>query len=273
MINIIKYYLLIVRLLGPFLSAKVKAPNSEVIVTSKANDIRLPFYLRFPSTDIGIFRQVFIDQEYNFFMKIDPEVIIDAGANIGLFSIYMANKYKNAKIISIEPEKSNFDQLKRNVAPYGNIIPVQAALWHQIEEITLVDPGRGKHGFITTEEYFAKNPIGSFCHKVAGITIDKLISDYGLDRIDILKVDIEGAEKEVFSDTSSWITNVDALIVELHERFKPGCDQSFKSGARGFNYEWCHGENEYLSRGNCLPLDKTLFRCTESRKCNPRDRA
>ena len=66
--------------------------------------------------------------------------------------------------------------------------------------------------------------------------------------IDILKIDIEGAEKEVFSDTSAWIEKVDSIIIELHERMKPGCISSFYAGSRGFNKEWRQGENIYLSR-------------------------
>ena len=55
-------------------------------------------------------------------------------------------------------------------------------------------------------------------HAVAAITRDRLMRDQGIDHIDILKVDIEGAEKEVFADTSAWIDRVGSIIVELHER-------------------------------------------------------
>ena len=64
----------------------------------------------------------------------------------GFASIYFANKYPGAKIIAIEPEQSNFELLKDNIAPYPNIIPIQAALWHKNEEINLIDPGLGKSG-------------------------------------------------------------------------------------------------------------------------------
>ena len=72
--------------------------------------------------------------------------------------------------------------------------------------------------------------------------------DFGLAHIDILKVDIEGAEKEVFSDTSKWIDRVGSLIVETHDHMKPGCSQSVHSATRGFHHEWRRGENLYLSR-------------------------
>jgi hypothetical protein len=84
------------------------------------------------------------------------------------------------------------------------------------------------------------------------MTIDKIMKNYSLSKIDILKVDIEGAEKEVFSDTLSWIEKVDSIIIELHERMKKGCNRTFYYGTNGFDNEWKQGENIYLAKGNCL---------------------
>ena len=207
-----------------------------------------PFYLRVPTSDISTYWQIFKDEEYNFDLNISPKVIIDAGANIGLASIYFANKFPEAKIISLEPEKSNFELLSENVKYYTNIIPIQNALWHKNEVIELVDPGIGKWGFMTKASA-SENPLKSeFCHKVNAITVDKIISDFDLGKVDILKIDIEGAEKEVFSDTTSWINDVNIIIAELHERMKPGCNRSFYCGTQGFDNEWKNGENIYLSR-------------------------
>jgi len=175
---------------------------------------------------------------------------------VGLASIYFANKYPESKIVAIEPEESNFKLLKINVCPYANIIPLQAALWDKNEEISLVDPGLGKNGFMT-EENGNKEHHGNFCHHTQGKTVDRIMQDYDLQRIDILKIDIEGAEKEVFSDASSWIGKVDGVIIELHERMKSGCNCSFYNGSNGFDDEWKQGENVYLSRRNCLTRRST----------------
>jgi len=234
------------------------AMNSTVLLNVNRQDCKFPFGLRVPSSDVQTYEQVFINQEYDFLVETQPITIVDAGANIGLASIYFANKYPSAKIIAIEPEESNFKLLRENVAPYINIIPVQAALWHKNEEINLVDPGLGKWGFMTEEQDASENPLGVFCHPVMAMTIDKIIDDYELDKIDILKVDIEGAEREVFGDTLSWIEKVDALIIELHERMKPGCNHSFYNGSNGFDNEWHQGENVYLSRGKCLTRRQTV---------------
>ena len=106
------------------------------------------------------------------------------------------------------------------------------------------------------------------CQTVVAITLDKIIKDYNLEKIDILKIDIEGAEREVFSNTSSWIEKVDSIIIELHERMKTGCNRSFYCGSNGFDNEWKQGENVYLSRRNCLTRRSTLttFLCAPKRQ-------
>lgn len=211
--------------------------------------LKFPFYLRLPSSDLQTFRQIFIKHEYDFMPRKVPAVIIDAGANIGLASIYFSNKYPQAKIIAIEPELNNFLMLKENVKLYNNVFPVQAALWEENEEIELIDPGQGHWAFKTESIDKDGESSGKNHDKVQGITIDKIMEDYELDKIDILKIDIEGAELEVFKKSSPWINKVDALIVELHERCKPGCNRSFYNGSNGFDHEWVQGENVFLTKG------------------------
>jgi len=250
-------YLRTVGFSGLLYAIKGKVMKSTVFFKLNRQDCTHPFRLRIPSSDVPTYKQVFINQEYNFLVETQPKTIVDAGANIGLASIYFANKYPGAKIIAIEPEQSNFELLKDNIAPYLNIIPVQAALWHKNEEINLIDPGLGKWGFMTEMKDSSENLPGDSFHTVAAMTIDKIMKDYNLEKIDILKIDIEGAEREVFSNTSSWIEKVDSIIIELHERMKAGCNRSFYCGSNGFDNEWTHGENVYLSRKNCLTRRST----------------
>lgn len=231
---------------------KAKLTNSNILITVKIQDIRFPFYLRCGTSDLATYAQVFIDQEYDFVVDKCPRIIVDAGANIGLASIYFANKYPESKIIAIEPEASNYEMLKINVAAYSNIFPINAALWDKNGEVNLVDPGQGKWGFMTKGDDSHEVSLSKMCHKVKSMTVDKLMEDHELDKIDILKIDIEGAEREVFGNSSSWIEKVDALMIELHERIKPGCNLSFYNGSKGFDDEWKQGETIYLSRRKCL---------------------
>lgn len=234
-------------------------------VTGKAKVLKVsrpalkhPVYFRVPSSDIPAFIQVFRDEEYAFTTDKPPAVIVDAGANVGFAAVYFANKYPDAKIIAIEPEAGNFEMLKKNTQHYPNITAVQAALWHQNGEINLMDPGLGNWGFMTATQDVANQDVaahlpGDVRHTVPSFTVDQIMADHGLAQVDILKIDIEGAEKEVFSDSSAWLDRVDAIIAELHERMKPGCNRSFYVGSQGFDHEWEQGENVYLSR-NRFPM-------------------
>jgi len=257
MIRSIRMYLSIVGFSGLLKAIKAKVTNSIVFLNIDRQDCKHPIRVRVPSSDIPTYKKVFINQEYDFLVKTQPKVIIDAGANIGLASIYFANKYPGARIVALEPEQSNFELLKENIAQYPNIVPVQAALWDKNEKIKLVDPGLGKWGFMTEKSDSSESLTAKYWHSVPAMTVDKIMQDYNLEKIDILKIDIEGAEKEVFGDTSSWIEKVDSLIVELHERMKEGCNRSFYCGSNGFDIEWQQGENVYLSRNDCLTRRST----------------
>lgn len=222
------------------------------VLELKRDGIRYPFWLRTPSSDVSTYKQIFFNREYDFQVENSPSVIVDAGANIGLAAVYFANKFPTAKIVAIEPEASNFEVLLRNVASYPNIFPLQAALWGKSEKINLVDPGLGKWGFMTESIKSSPSELGDVCHAVEGITVDEVMEKFKIPRISILKIDIEGAEKEVFDNASAWIERVDSLIVELHDRMKPGCSRSFYQGTSGFDGEWTQGENVYLTRGSYL---------------------
>ncbi len=203
--------------------------------------------LRMPSTDVWVYKQIFIDEEYKFTLIKQPKVIIDAGANIGLASIYFANLFPEAKIIALEPERKNFELLSINVKQFTNIIPIQGALWSHDTTINICDVGLGDWGFMTSEENMVNN---KFEYQVQAFSVDSLMKKYDFKYIDILKIDIEGAEKEVFMDTTKWLNNIDSLIVELHDRMKSGCSRAFYNNTEGFKYEWVRGENVYLSKGN-----------------------
>ena len=132
-------------LMTAMLSAIWKADSSK---NDKAR-CEIPDVFETSSSDVPTYDQVFLKREYDFDVKCSPKVIVDAGANIGLASVYFSNRFPNAKILAIEPEVSNFELLKKNIAQYDNIIPIHGALWNQNSEIDLMDPGLGKWGFMT----------------------------------------------------------------------------------------------------------------------------
>jgi len=179
--------------------------------------------------------QVLLEQHYGFPFEVQPRVIVDAGANIGLSAVFFANKYPGAIVIALEPEESNFQLLQRNVSLYPQIKPVNAALWRENGQICLIDPQHGHHGFQTVER--TENS-----RLVQAMTVDALMAKMGLEFIDILKIDIEGSEKEVFENSAKWIDRVGMIMVELHDTLKPGCTTAFQEAAKGFSLEYSNGE-------------------------------
>jgi len=257
-VEAIKYYLRIIGVRGLISAIRSKITGTPTELEITRQEIKFPFYLRTPSSDIPTYEQIFINQEYDFDVRRPPKIIIDAGANIGLASIYFSNRFPNSQIFSIEPEDSNFELLKKNVAQYKNIIPIRGALWNENKELDLVDPGLGKWAFMTQGDNTKEESLGEKCHRIQGMTVDEVMEKQGIQFVDILKIDIEGAEREVFHDPSRWIGKVDALIVELHEHMKSGCNRSFYNATNDFDEEWHQGENVYLARSKgCLTRRST----------------
>lgn len=225
---------------GVQLLFKLNSKNTDSI---RLKNIKHPFRLRSGTSDIPTFNQIFTYQEYAIDLNFIPKVIIDAGANIGLAAVYYANKYPEAKIISIEPEHSNYQLLKENTEPYENIIALNYALSNEADqELSIVDNGYGNWGFMT--ETISENS-ESISPTVKTITIEAIMKTYGIETIDILKIDIEGFEKELFEiNSEKWLPHVHCLIIELHDRMKDGCSKSVFSAISNYDFSFSHkGEN------------------------------
>jgi FkbM family methyltransferase len=156
-----------------------------------------------------------------------PKIIVDAGAHIGMASILFALKYPGARIIAIEPEPSNFAALIRNTAPYKTITPIQAALWREDGDVTLGESNAHPKGAFQIVENGRK--------RVRAITMDTVMRESGIHFIDLLKVDIEGTEIELF-EFCPWINNVRVIAIELHDRVRPGCSSAVKKAAKDLRF-------------------------------------
>ena len=199
---------------------------------------KAPLKLRSKTTDIPAFEDTFIFGHYDVEFGRAPEVIVDAGAHIGLVSVLLANRYPEAKIISVEPEPSNFALLSENIAPYPNITPLPRALWFEKDKLDVSNPD---------DETWCYRVEASEDGTVDTITVEGIMEEFGLASIDLFKIDIEGAEKEVLEHADGWIDKVGALAVELHESLVPGCTRTFYEATKRFPHE-CHvGENIIVS--------------------------
>lgn len=208
--------------------------------------------IRLGTTDIDVFTSIFCLQERGWDFRRPPRTIVDAGAYTGLSPVYFAMHYPGARIIAIEADKSNFDLLVRNTAPFKNIEPVHAALWSHSGSLVLTDPGSGEWGLQVKEAESSRTDNGKpsepSVQTVPAITVADLISDYNLDGIDLLKVNIEGSEREVFAEPAPWIDRVDAISIELHDRYKAGCSRSFFKAVENFPLESWHAGEVLVAR-------------------------
>ena len=188
-----------------------------------------PVHIRLRTSDFSLYRDLLLGKAYDISLPFEVTTIVDAGANIGLASVFYANKYPRAKIVAIEPEPSNYAMLVKNVAAYPNVFPVNAALWCADCHVQL---GLGKNSSPRFEKWsFRVVESGT---PVRALTMPTLMREFQLDSIDLLKVDIEGAEKEVFQNCADWMPAVHGVVIELHDHMRPGCKSTVDAACQGF---------------------------------------
>ena len=200
-----------------FLNFKLNKLNSISVPGIKA-----PISLRSGTSDIPTFNQVFVAQEYNVkHIKQAPKVIIDAGANIGLFTVFIKNRFPDAKIICIEPHPDNFETLKKNVSYYDNIFCENCGLWNKEVMLKVYDKYNiGNWAMVVEESHEEGN--------IKATTIKRLMDTYSIDRIDLLKLDIETSERELFlSNYEVWLPKTKMIIIELHDWLRDDCSKPF----------------------------------------------
>jgi FkbM family methyltransferase len=227
---------------GLFLGAKARLFRLPIQVAVTISNIPHPVQLRLRSTDVELCQQLLVNAQYDLALPQPPKVIVDAGANIGLSAIFFANRYPGATIIAIEPDSSNYKMLTQNIALYPSIIAVRGALWSENKEIGLVDPGAGHTAYQTQDRSEPGLQV------VPGLTLDRLMSNFNIRFIDLLKIDIEGSEKEVFESPFLWISRVGVIAIEIHDWFRPGCGKTVRAAAKEFDCEWQQGEITFFAR-------------------------
>jgi len=173
-------------------------------------------FCRAHTSDLGVFRQIFIDREYRCLDDMrEPGLIIDCGANVGYASAYFLARYPQARLIAVEPDAGNFAVLRSNLAAYSNRTTlIQSGVWSS------------ETGLVMSEEPFADGREWSYTVRpnkpqeaptMHAVDIGGLLNRSGFDRISILKIDIEGSEREVFRHNyEAWLGKVDRLVIELH---------------------------------------------------------
>lgn len=220
-----------------FVGARLSS-QTYVITLSQQH---LKLYIRGKTTDASVFRSIFLQKEYPFLAALNPKVIIDAGANCGLASVYFHTLYPNAKIFALEPEPSNFKALTENTSQISQIKPFHAALWYNNSPLHIQGEA-GKKVSFTMSEHGDDEVI------IQSVTLKDIFASENISDIDILKLDIEGAEKEIFeADDTEWLCHVKVIFIELHDNKGKRCGEAFFKSVtgKGFLY-FVSGENIVL---------------------------
>jgi FkbM family methyltransferase len=195
--------------------------------------IKTPIYLRRGTSDFLNFIQIFIKAEYSPCFLFRPENIVDLGSYIGLSAVYFTNRFPSAKIICVEPSLDNYEMLKLNTRAYQNITTIRAGVWSHKTKLKIARQVSGDWGNIIEE---ANNDDSD---AIDALSITDIIAEYQFDKIDFLKIDIEGSEKQVFlNNTEGWVDFVKTVACETHDRFMPGCTAAYEQlfQSKGFDY-------------------------------------
>ncbi|MGI6854034.1 FkbM family methyltransferase [Mesorhizobium sp. 1B3] len=221
--------------LGQELRIRVKPGRRDLLIRTASPDIRVAL-----SCLGGEFDELFAA-----IPTIKNPFIIDAGGYIGTAAIVLAEAYPEATVVTLEPSKANFALLKQNVSNYKNIVPMNKALAPEPGVTTLNNRGTGQWGF-TIVSRPEDNPASEAMEQVECVTIGMLMAQFGASGIGVLKLDIEGGERALFSTDTGWIAKTEAICIELHDRIVHGCSDKFVEVTQGRRNVKMLGE-KYLS--------------------------
>ena len=184
-----------------------------------------PIVLRINSTDADVYRQVLVEEEYAAAIDQHAEIIVDCGANVGYTSAYLLSRFPDARVVAIEPFPANAEICRRNLAPYGRRATViEAAVWSHNGRLVLDHAGGNEWGVRVRTARAGE--VGD----IEAIDLPSL----GLNHIDLLKVDIEGSEANLFANgTDRWLPRVSNIAIELHGT---ECQERFRSAMAGYRY-------------------------------------
>lgn len=166
--------------------------------------------LRNNFADAYILSEAFRGNEYMFPLDSDPRVIFDLGANLGFIAVSFAVRYPRARIFCFEPDPENFAELIANTSPFPNIRCSPYAIGARNEIRSFY-----KSSIFHMRNSLVARPGNSDRIEVSVISLEEALARAGVERVDLLKFDVEGAEAEIFSSFSRW-SALRALVGELH---------------------------------------------------------
>jgi FkbM family methyltransferase len=167
--------------------------------------------------------------------------IIDAGANIGDETLRFRHFHSEAFIVALEPEEGNHRMLLRNIGQDERVAVIQAGLWSHQCSLSVV-AGEQNHN----EAFQVREAAASETGTISAVSVRSLMDRFGYADVDILKMDIEGAEYQVFSEYfESWIDRVKVFIFECPDHDHPGAAFRIFRALEGKPFD-CYVQGECL---------------------------
>jgi len=175
------------------------------------------FSFAFRGCDINAVREVLVDGEYEFLgaflKKKEAPRILDTGTHIGLFSLWVLSENPKAQIFSVEADPTTFAVLEENINRAKKIKEklswraVNRAAWSSADPVKFSNVGDSMSHRVSSA--------GSV--EVRGMTLREAVeSSFSNQSIDLMKIDIEGAEEEFICTMPDILKRVNALVIELH---------------------------------------------------------
>jgi FkbM family methyltransferase len=159
--------------------------------------------------DLEVMRELYVDGEYDVPLPTRADVVLDLGANVGLAALDFRARYPEASIYAIEPDPLAFAKLERNVRGDAGIHTLNIAVARE----------GGEREFFTSRESvvsaFERTRDFQDAIQVRTCSVDAIVAALGLDVIDVLKLDVEGAEGEALAGFSG-LSGVRCVVGEVH---------------------------------------------------------
>ena len=171
--------------------------------------------------------------------KIEVNLIVDLGANIGIETLRFAKLYPKAKIFSIEAVKENFETLIKNTKNMSNVTSINAAIWDKNSKLKIIKKSE------SGQARYIQEVRNSDKFHIRGMPFNKILSAYSIKGICILKIDIEGAERKLFNKScKNWLHLVKCIIMEVPDSDFPFTTQKILKLFIENNYKF----NKFVSK-------------------------
>jgi FkbM family methyltransferase len=159
--------------------------------------------------DLSAVAEVFAAGVYAHPMLASARTFLDAGSNIGAAALYFAYCSPNARVVCVEPSPRALRLLQRNAAQIEQADIVRAAIAEEDGEVVL-------HEMPDTQSSSLRPREGAIDSvTVPGRTLDAVLTDLGIEDLDVLKLDVEGAELEILRGFTG-LERVGLILAEIH---------------------------------------------------------